>query len=455
MAMRVLEQLGIVCTRLARMRRKGPASSDRSAHRWSLSVFLLSAVLLPVPGLHAQERPLNWDVQVRKYARVHDWEAATLLVDQQIARAPQDLDVRSWRPRLLLWSGHLAQAEREYLEILNISHADPDIWLELANLYLTQQRIPDALRAINTAVELAPKRADVHASRARIFRTNGQANEARAEFEIALLLDPASTEARAGILSLQRPPLNEIRIGQDNDLFNFAAANRSEWISLSSQWTPRWSTSIAGNFYQRAGVDGAGKFLGSVTRRQPHWGGLTVGGAIGHDNGVIPKREAFFDLDHGWKTGETTVVRSLELVYGQHWFWYQTARILTLSGTAIVYLPREWNISVRASGARSAFSSAGVEWRPSGMTRLAFPLAHWAGSGMSGNVMFAVGTENFAQVDQIAAFASTALRRRTQISDQRPSRRHGLRRLRETHTKSHRHQLWNELCNPLLKNSGG
>jgi hypothetical protein len=121
---------------------------------------------------------------------------------------------------------------------------------------------------------------------------------------------------------------------------------------------------------------------------------------------VIPRSEAFFDLDHGWKTGETTFVRSAEISYGQHWYWYQSSRILTLSGTLTVYLPREWTLSLGATGARSAFSGTGVEWRPSGITRLGFPLAGWRAQRLSGNLFFATGTEDFAQVDQIGRFAS-------------------------------------------------
>ena len=131
-----------------------------------------------------------------------------------------------------------------------------------------------------------------------------------------------------------------------------------------------------------------------------------MGGAAGHDNGVVPRSEAFFELDHGWKISETNFVRSMEIVYGQHWYWYQASRILALNGTAIVYLPREWTLSLGATGARSAFSGTQAEWRPSGMTRLGFPLAGWGERRLSGSVFFAVGTEDFARVDQIGRFAS-------------------------------------------------
>ena len=104
--------------------------------------------------------------------------------------------------------------------------------------------------------------------------------------------------------------------------------------------------------------------MGSITRRQPKWGAITAGGATGHDNGVVPKSEAFFDLDHGWKVGEATLVRVVEFSYGQHWYWYQTSRILALNGVAIVYFPREWMltfvISTRGAASVASGSAAGA-----------------------------------------------------------------------------------------------
>lgn len=327
------------------------------------------------------------------------------IVDQALAGAPQDMDVRAWRARLLTWSGHLAEAEKEYLEILKVSRTDPDGWMGLAGVYLREGRIRGAQRAIDAAEELDPKRADLHAARARILRAAGERDEARQEFRRALSLDPTDTEARAELLSLRGEPKHELRLGQDNDLLSFTDDYHHESASMVSQWTPHWSTAAAGDFYQRAGAD-ASKFVGSFTRSQPAWGALTVGGAIGHDNAVIPKSEAFFGLDHGWKTGETSPVRGVELAYQQHWYWYQSARVLTLNGGAILYLPQEWTFSLTFTGARSAFSGTGAEWRPSGITRLGFPLTHWNERRLSGNVFFAAGTENFAVVDQIGRFAS-------------------------------------------------
>jgi tetratricopeptide (TPR) repeat protein len=353
----------------------------------------------------SQDHAPDWQTQVRKYAEAQDWDSAMRIVAREVARSPQDLDVRAWRARVLAWSGHLAEAEKEYVEILHVSRNDPDSWMGLAGVYSREGRADEALRALDNAVELDPKRADLYAARARALRATGRQSEARMEFQKALNLDPANSEARAGLASVRGEPKHELRLGQDNDLFNFASANRDGWVRLLSQWTPHWSTDFAGSFYERAGIN-AGKFSGAITGRRPRWGALTVGGAAGHDQAVIPRSEAFFEADHGWKLSETSFMRSLEFVYAQHWYWYQQSRILTLNGTAILYLPQDWTLSLGATGARSTFSGTGVEWRPSGMTRLGFPLAHWGERRLSGNVFFAAGTEDFAQIDQIGRFAS-------------------------------------------------
>jgi hypothetical protein len=131
-----------------------------------------------------------------------------------------------------------------------------------------------------------------------------------------------------------------------------------------------------------------------------------VGGAAAHDNGVIPRDEGFFNYDQGFRRHGTNFLRGLEIVYGQHWYWYSTARILAVNETAVFYLPRDWTWSVGVIEARSHFSGTGSEWRPSEMTRLGFPITSGEDRRLGGNIFFASGTENFAQVNQIGEFYS-------------------------------------------------
>jgi tetratricopeptide (TPR) repeat protein len=351
-----------------------------------------------------QRSPSTWQEDVRRYAEVHDWTTAMDIVDREIARAPRDMDVRAWRARVLLWSGRLAEAELEYHEILSNVSNDPDNWMGLATVYSRENRTREALQALDRAVELDPKRADIRAARGRALRALGAETEAKLEFSRAVDLDPSNTEGRAGLLSLRTEPTHELRLGTNTDLFNFADANQYEGLTLISKWTPRWVTSVAAEGYHFGGVD-AEKAVASVTGKLPSWGALSVGGATGHDNGVIPKDEAFFGYDRGLRL-RPMFLRGLEIVYGQHWYWYSTARILTINETTLLYLPHDWTWSLGLTEARSHFSGTGAEWRPSGMTRLAFPITKWEERRLGGNVFFADGTENFAQVDQIGEFSS-------------------------------------------------
>jgi len=340
------------------------------------------------PSARAQQPDQAWQSEVRKYSDCRDWDDALRIVDQQIARSPGDLDIRAWRAQVLTWAGRLPEAEREFKEILKIETGNPDYWMGLATVYLHQGLTEEALKTADHAIELDPNRADLRATRAQIFHANTNSGEARS----------ASSAISGG-------RKEELRFGFDQDVFSFTPANRDQWVTLVSKWTPRWTTSGAVSLYERGGIN-ATNFVGSITRKQPLWGSLTIGGATGHDNGVIPETGAFFELDHGFKISEDRPIRGIEIIYGQRWYWYTTARILTTNETAIVYLPRDWTLSVGLTEARSHFSDTNIDWKPSGQTRLSVPLGHWSERELIGNAFFSVGTEDFAQVDQIGSFAS-------------------------------------------------
>lgn len=363
---------------------------------------LLMAMTLVV---QAQGPLPDWQGEVRRYAEVQDWSRASQVVDAVLARSPKDLEARAWQARLLLWSGRVKEAENAFLSLTSDAPKDPDIWQGLASVYARQERWEDALEALDNAVELAPDRTDLHTARAQALRALNRREEAREEYLRVLEINSSSEEAKTGLLGLRPPLKHELRIGTDTDLFNYTGAYEGEWMSLVSRWTSHWSTALAGDFFQRDGP-AAGKFVGSVTGRAPRWGALTVGGAVGHDNGIIPKSEAFFGFDRGWRISENGFLRGAEATYEQHWYWYSSARILTVTGGTLVYLPRDWSWSVSLMGVRNAFPALPVEWRPAGTTRLGFPLARWGERRLSGNVSFATGTEDFALVDQIGSFSS-------------------------------------------------
>lgn len=358
--------------------------------------------------LWAQENQADivaWQTQVREYTKAQDWNEALEIVEREIMHFPNDMDVRAWRARILFWSGRLREAEQDYVDILSISAKDPDNWLGLANVYSREGRAQEAVQALDRAVALDSSRLEIHVARGFALRAIDRRDEATMEFRRALALDANNAEAKQGLRSLAAIRKHELRIASNTDLFSFANANQNAGLALTSRWTSHWGTMGAAEFYRWAGID-AEKLTASVTGKLPKWGAVTLGGAAANDNGVVPRDEALIGYSHGWKLRSDGQIRGVEADYEQHWYWYAAARILTLNELVIFYLPGEWTWSFRLTGARSQFPDTSREWRPSGSTRIGFPIVRGENHQLTGTLLFATGTENFAQADQIGRFSS-------------------------------------------------
>lgn len=352
----------------------------------------------------AQQSPPTWQDDIRRRAEAQDWNGALEIVNQEIARSPQDMDVRAWRARVLLWSGQLEQARLEYQTILATAQKDPDDWMGLAAVYSREGKLQLAVEALDRAVALDPQRVDLRLARAKALEAFGAKQEAKLEFTRALDLDPNSAEGRQGLLSIRSEAVHELHFGMNRNRFNFADAEQEEGIVLTSHWTPRWTTSLAVAAYQWGPAE-AQKVIASVTSKTL-LGDLTVGGAAAPNSSIVAKAEGFFDCDKGFRLASRGFVRGVEIVYGQHWYWYTEARVLTINGTTTLYFPRDWTWSLRATGAQSNFFGSGSAWRPSGMARLAFPIAGHEQHVLGGNVFVAIGTESFAVASEIGDFSS-------------------------------------------------
>jgi tetratricopeptide (TPR) repeat protein len=370
-----------------------------------MNVGLLIGIGIFCPRSFGQTTPPTWQEEIRKYVEKQDWDAAMRIVDGRVARSPDDTDVRSWRARVLTWSGKLDEAEHEYLQIIAVVPNDPDEWMGLAAVYTRENRTQDALSALDRALQLDSKRADLHLARGRALRALNERATAKAEFEEVLVSDPHNQEALTSIASLRSGPSHRLILETNTDLFSFTGANQEQGATFISRWSDHWQTVVGGSFYHWAGVD-AQKVNASVTGKLVKWGSLTMGGAVAHDSGVIPRNEAFFAYDHGWRFAQGGLWRGLEANYEQHWYWYSTARVLTLNQTTIAYFPRDWTWSLKVTGARSQFTGSGTEWRPAGLSKIGFPIKRFENRQLGGNIFFATGTENYSQLDQIGHFSS-------------------------------------------------
>ena len=366
-----------------------------------LRVRLLVPVLLALTSLALAE---DWQLRVRTCVQNKDLSAAIAIVEERLQNAPDDLEARGWHGRLLAWTGKWEGSEAEYRSVLRRAPNDVDILSGLADVLIWRERFDEALSVLNDAQALAPKRVDILVRQGRVLRSLHRYREAKEKFLAAVAIEPASAEARQGLESLRPAPRHELRFGSDNDLYNYTDTAYAQAISITSKWIPQLSTSFAQATYQRFGQD-AEQFSGSTTWRYTARNALTVGGALAHDSGVIPRAQAFFELGRGFAVSHEGVLRGIETSYQQRWLWFADARVLALTAAATFYLPNDFTWSFSITPARSRFPLTPAAWQTSGLTRLTFPLF----PRVTANAFYAVGTENFAQQDQIGRFSARTM----------------------------------------------
>jgi tetratricopeptide (TPR) repeat protein len=370
-----------------------------------LVLAFLASISLSLSLAAGQEGIAAWEPEVRDYVARKEWTSAMQVIDRELGASPNDENAKAWRARILTWSGQLIAAEQEYRWLIAADPHDPDNYLGLGAVYVAQGRSEDAIATLGKAVTLDPQRADLRVALGRAFWSEGRRTEAKLEFVRALKLSPSSVEAQTAMAEREDEPRHYLSIAMNTDLFSFADANHDGGIALTSRWSPHWQTYLGANDYH-LGDANAQKAIASVAAKTSSLGAITIGGSGARDNGIVPKAEAFFEYDKGWRLSRRGLARGLEMVYTQHWYWYRTARILSIGELALFYLPNEWTWSLRVSGARSQFYGSGTEWRPSGMTKLGFPIARPKKRQLNGSTFFAAGTETFGRIDQIGSFAS-------------------------------------------------
>jgi tetratricopeptide (TPR) repeat protein len=366
------------------------------ARRTAIAALLLLASV----QLLAAQTINDWQLRVRDDVENHHLDAALAVVEQRLANAPEDLEAHGWHGRLLAWKGRWSEGEREFKLVLDKFPNDTEILAALADVLLWQHDYAEALVTLDRARKISPSDPEILSRRARVLALLNRTAEARSEYRETLQFDSQNQDARTGLATLSENTKSDLRIGEDVDSFNFANTAQTQGVSLSSRWNQRWSTVFGVSTYQRFGQD-AVKFLACTAFHPTARDWFTVGSAVANSQNVVPVSEAFFEYGHGFRI-ENRWFRGLESSYQQHWFWYHGAHVLTLNTSQIVYLPHGWTWSLNVTGARTRFVGTPVECTPSGWTKLGFPLQR----RVTGNVFFGVGSENFAQIDQIGRFSA-------------------------------------------------
>jgi tetratricopeptide (TPR) repeat protein len=363
------------------------------------SAFALAGVawlLMFSTPMHAE----NWQQQVRTAVDQHQIPAALAVVDRRLAQAPADMEAHTWRGRLLAWTGHWPEAEAEYRMVLDKFPNDVDVLTGLADVLLWQQKYSEALAVLEEARSAAPQNAEVLVRRARVLSLLQRVSEARAQFRAVLNYDPANPAAITGLASLTGDSRYELRIGEEADFFNYTDDAQVETATLTAHWNRRWTTSFGTSAYHLFG-ENAVKMWADVAYRFHENNWVRVLGAGANPQDVVPESEALIEYGHGFRFSNP-FFKGLESSFQEHYLWYRGAQVDTLNTTQIMYLPREWTWTLSVTGSHTRFTNGESDWVPSGSTKIGFPLVR----RLSGNLLFAVGAENFAQVDQIGRLSA-------------------------------------------------
>ena len=359
---------------------------------WILLGFLLLATCLS----GAQE----WIAQSRASIARHDLPAALAIVNERLSQTPNDYEALGWHARIRAWQGDWVTAEAEYRRVLEHAPNDTDILVGLADVLTWQQKYDQVLPVLDNAEKAGAPPSDVLKRRAHVLSAMGHTAEAKTAYRQLLLVDPSSAEAHAALTTTTEAPRYELRVGNDTDFFNYTDAANAQLISLRANWNSRWTTVFAATTYQRFGSD-AEKFGTVASYKFTNHDWVSFGGAIGNKQDVISRYDENFGYGHGFSF-RAGPVRGVENYVEQQSLWFTSSQVTLLRENALIYLPRDWTFNFGVGAARSSFQGAGSSWTPSGMTRLNFPLQR----RLKGNVLFAVGSEDYANIDQIGRFAA-------------------------------------------------
>ncbi len=355
------------------------------------------AWLLIVTRMFAED---DWEQQMRTDIDQQRMREAQAVVERRLAEAPEDMEAHGWRGRLLAWTHHWPEAETEYHLVLEKSPGDVDALTGLADVLLWQHKYSEALAVLDEARIAAPRNPEVLARRARVLLLLQRVEEARTQFQAILIYDPANRAAIDGLAELRGVSRYELQIGEEADLFNYTENAQAETATLTAHWNQRWTTAFGVSPYHLFG-ENAVKIWADATYcfHQHNW--LRVLGARANPQDVVPEGEALVEYGHGFQFGHPWF-KGLESSWLEHSLWFRGAQVVTLSTTQVVYLPREWTWTLAVTGAHTRFTGGESDWVASGSTKVGFPLLR----RLSGNVLFAVGAENFALVDQIGRLSA-------------------------------------------------
>ena len=348
----------------------------------------------------AQSENPDWQTDVRRLASEGQLDDALHLVEKRLSQFPEDLEAHGWRGRILSRCGNWSAAETEYRLVVQRATRDTDILTSLADVLLWQKKYEESLQIVDQARAIEPDNPEIMTRRARLLSLLNRMAESRAQYRAILRADPANENAKAGLSEGDGLGRQDLRIGEEFDFLSYAGNTQSEVISLSSRWNDRWTTLFALNSYQSFGEKSVRVSGGAALRfHENDWVRFEAGVAPPQD--ITPERDLLLEYGHGFHVS-TRLIHGVESSVQQRSLWYRGAQVVTFGTTQIVYLPHEWLWAITITGARTCFLATGCGVVPSGSTKITFPLTHI----LTGNLLYAAGTENFSQINQIGSISA-------------------------------------------------
>ena len=368
-------------------------------HRRTCAQVAGSLFLLFTPSVCNAE---DWIRVVRSCVDGKDFGCARAAVQQRLLHNPNDAEALAWRARLTAWSGDFVSARAQYSAALLLAPNDSDILLGLADVQLWSGDAQSALTTLEKAEAAYAAAAEVLLRRAKVLVALHRPRDAAACYQQLLETDPSSSEARRRVseLAAERNPVHQLRLGVDISSFNYTGPAAMQTAELTSNWSSRWSTHLGGTFQERFGEHAQIGSAGATYHLQDKdW--VTVVGGVGSRQEVAPQYELGLDYGHAFTLRRGTV-RGVEIYLQQRRLWFADSAVATFGSTTIVYLPRDWTITVSTTAVRTDFDNSGTAWAPSGFARIEFPLQR----RLRANVLYGVGAENFARADELGHFAA-------------------------------------------------
>src|SRR5512144_134567 len=131
-------------------------------------------------------------------------DEAIRLYTELLATRPNNSDLLLARGRTYAWEDRWAEAEADLTTVLVRSPDYGDAWSALGDVYLWSERPRDAANAYGKWIAANPDDSRAYIARARAYRSAGDLDAARADFETARAHGAPASEIDRYLASLQR-----------------------------------------------------------------------------------------------------------------------------------------------------------------------------------------------------------------------------------------------------------